>query len=97
MNGKAVSDSAEQAEFRAYCREWVSKSKPGPFKGVMSNATHPRINSQAYQDYLVGWLNSAYEGGLVGCDYPKEYGGGGRTGCQESSGWRGLMATRWEQ
>ncbi len=82
MNDKVVSDSPEQAEFRAYCREWVSKNKPGPFKGVTTTTAHPRINSQAYQDYLVGWLNSAYKGGLVGCDYPKEYGGGGRTDCQ---------------
>jgi alkylation response protein AidB-like acyl-CoA dehydrogenase len=33
-------------------------------------------------DYLQAWQISAYKGGLVGCDYPKEYGGAGRTGCQ---------------
>lgn len=82
MNDKVASDSPEQAEFRTYCRAWVSKNKPGPPPAERSTKTHPRINSQAYQDYLVGWLNSAYKGGLVGCDYPKEYGGGGRTDCQ---------------
>ena len=82
MNDKVSSDTPEQAEFRAYCREWVAKNKPKPFTGKTMTTTHPRINTQEYQDYLVNWLNAAYNGGLVGCDYPKEYGGGGRTDCQ---------------
>ena len=28
------------------------------------------------------WQKSAYDAGLVGCDYPREYGGGGRKNCQ---------------
>jgi alkylation response protein AidB-like acyl-CoA dehydrogenase len=29
-------------------------------------------------DYLQAWQKSAYDAGLVGCDYPVEVGGGGR-------------------
>lgn len=32
--------------------------------------------------YLQAWQCSAYEAGLVGCDYPEAVGGGGRTDCQ---------------
>ncbi len=32
--------------------------------------------------YLCAWQKKCYEAGLVGCDYPKEYGGGGHKGFQ---------------
>ena len=32
--------------------------------------------------YLQAWQKSAYDAGLVGCDYPKAVGGGGRKDCQ---------------
>jgi alkylation response protein AidB-like acyl-CoA dehydrogenase len=32
--------------------------------------------------YLKDWQKSAYDAGLVGCDYPIAYGGGGRANCQ---------------
>jgi alkylation response protein AidB-like acyl-CoA dehydrogenase len=40
------------------------------------------ITTQEQIDYLKDWQKLAYEAGLVGCDYPKAYGGGGRTNCQ---------------
>ena len=33
-------------------------------------------------DYLQAWQKAAYDAGLVGCDYPVEVGGGGRSDCQ---------------
>ena len=33
-------------------------------------------------DYLQAWQKSAYDAGLIGCDYPQEVGGGGRSDCQ---------------
>jgi alkylation response protein AidB-like acyl-CoA dehydrogenase len=33
-------------------------------------------------EYLQAWQKSAYDAGLVGCDYPVAVGGGGRTDCQ---------------
>ena len=32
--------------------------------------------------YLCAWQKKAYQGGLIACDYPKEYGGGGHQGFQ---------------
>jgi alkylation response protein AidB-like acyl-CoA dehydrogenase len=33
--------------------------------------------------YLCAWEKKCYEAGLIGCDYPKEYGGGGHAGFQQ--------------
>ncbi|MEE8399781.1 MAG: acyl-CoA dehydrogenase family protein, partial [Desulfobacterales bacterium] len=82
MNDKVISDTPEQAEFRAHCREWLSKNRPAPFKGPVQTQEHPRINSPEHFQWLRDWQKAAYDGGLVGCDYPKEYGGGGHTDCQ---------------
>jgi len=82
MNEKVKVDTPEQAEFRAYCKEWLSNSKPEPFTGKVQTDTHPRISSPEYHQYLLDWQKSAYDAGLVGCDYPVEYGGGGRNDCQ---------------
>ena len=32
--------------------------------------------------WLQKWQKSAYDAGLIGCDYPKELGGGGMENCQ---------------
>jgi len=82
MNDKVKVDTPEQAEFRAHCREWLSKNAPKPFSGPRQTEEHPRKMSPELHEYLVAWQKSAYEAGLVGCDYPTEYGGGGHTGCQ---------------
>ena len=82
MNDKVKVDTPEQAEFRAYCREWLKENKPGPPPKVTRSKTLPGQKSQEMNDHQMAWQNQAYKGGLVGCDYPKEYGGGGRTDCQ---------------
>jgi len=82
MNDKPKIDTPEQAEFRAHCREWLPENRPEPFTGRVQTETHPRISSPEYHAYLQAWQKSAYDAGLVGCDYPGEYGGGGRTDCQ---------------
>jgi len=82
MNDTVKGDTPEQAEFRVYCREWVTKNRPGPPPADRTSKTQPGVRSQAMMDYLMAWQKSAYDAGLVGCDYPKEYGGGGRTDCQ---------------
>jgi len=82
MSDKIEADTPEQTEFRAYCREWVSKNRPGPPPAKRKSQTQAGMMSQEMMDYLTAWQKSAYDAGLVGCDYPKEYGGGGRTDCQ---------------
>jgi len=81
MNESAKQDAPEQAEFRAYCRDWLSKNHPGP-SPVPLPQSPLGITTQEQLDFLTAWQRSAYDAGLVGCDYPKEYGGGGQTDCQ---------------
>ena len=76
MNDEVKTDAPEQAEFRAYCHEWVVENRPGPPPPADPKEAEPNLA------HRIAWQKSAYEGGLVGCDYPKEYGGGGRTDCQ---------------
>lgn len=81
MSKKGKKESPEQVEFREYCREWLSTNTPGA--PPIRLPQHPiELTTQAELDYLVPWQRAAWEAGLCGADYPKEYGGGGRTGCQ---------------
>ncbi len=81
MSKTGKKDTPEQTEFRAYCREWISKNLPPP-PPVRLPQSALEIMTNEQMDYLRAWQRSAYDAGLVGCDYPKEYGGGGRTDCQ---------------
>ena len=78
---KSIKDTPEQAEFRAYCKEWLADNVPAK-PDFRLPQTSLEIMTTEQLDYLVAWEKAAYDAGLVGCDYPKEYGGGGRTGCQ---------------
>ena len=73
--------SADREEFRAYCREWLADHHPGrpPVPLPLSQLL---LDDPKAVEWLQGWQKSAYEAGLVGCDYPAAYGGGGRTDCQ---------------
>ena len=82
MSEKVKADTPEQAEYRAYCREWLENNKPGPAPPYKSESM-PGQKSSAYNDYQIAWQMKCYEGGLVGCDFPTKYGGGGRTDCQK--------------
>jgi len=81
MPESAPQDTPEQAEFRRYCREWLEGNKPGepPVRLPLSPL---EIMTLEQLGYLQAWQKSAYEAGLVGCDYPVAVGGGGRTDCQ---------------
>ncbi len=83
MNDEAKAETAERAEFRAYCKEWLSKNHPGPAPAGTPQQAGMGHLSQEQFDFLRSWQMSAYDGGLVGCDFPSEYGGGGRKGCQQ--------------
>ena len=81
MSEEGKKDTPEQSEFRKYCRDWLSKNVP-PQPSFRLPQSAMEIMTQEQMDYLSAWQKSAYEAGLVGCDYPKEYGGGGRANCQ---------------
>jgi len=74
-------DSQEQAAFRAYCRDWLASNRPGE-PPVRLPQSPLEIMTREQLDYLVSWQKAAYAAGLVGCDYPRDVGGGGRTDCQ---------------
>lgn len=81
MTESAHSESPEQAAFRAHCKAWLASNLPPRPRfrlplGPLEIATEEQV------EYLCAWQRAAYEAGLVGCDYPKEYGGGGLRDCQ---------------
>jgi alkylation response protein AidB-like acyl-CoA dehydrogenase len=81
MSESARQDTPEQAEFRQYCREWLKTHKPGepPVRLPLSPL---EIMTKEQLSYLQAWQKSAYDAGLVGCDYPIAVGGRGRSDCQ---------------
>ena len=81
MSDAARGDTSEQAEFRAHCRDWLSRHHPGQ-PPVQLPLSALELSDPAAMVWLRDWQRAAYEGGLIGCDYPSEYGGGGRQNCQ---------------
>ncbi len=81
MSENKKKDTPEQEAFRQYCREWLADNVPEapPFKPLKSGA---EVATEEHLAYYGAWQKSAYDAGLVGCDYPIEYGGGGKTRCQ---------------
>ena len=81
MSKDASQDTQEQAKFRSECRAWLKKNTPEK-PPVRLPLTPVEIMSQEQMDYLQAWQKSAYDAGLIGCDYPESVGGRGRTNCQ---------------
>lgn len=83
MNDKAKTETPEQVQFRAHCREWLEQYEVAePAQDTESKAGAHHV-SAAIMEFRQSWQKAAYDAGLVGCDYPKEYGGGGHTDCQK--------------
>ncbi len=81
MSESERKDTREQAEFRDYCRDWVADNRPAE-TSVRLPLSPLEIMTTDQLQYLQAWQKAAYEAGLVGCDYPVDCGGGGRTDCQ---------------
>ncbi|MFT4518609.1 MAG: alkylation response protein AidB-like acyl-CoA dehydrogenase [Halioglobus sp.] len=81
MSESAGQDSAEQAEFRQYCKDWLKDNTPGepPVRLPLSPL---EIMTKEQLGYLQAWQKSAYDAGLIGCDYSEAVGGHGRSDCQ---------------
>jgi len=81
MSDSEQKDTPEQAEFRAYCQDWLKNNHPGrPTVKIPQGALE--LSDPAALAWLQAWQKSAYDAGLIGCDYPLEVGGGGRKDCQ---------------
>jgi len=74
-------DTPEQEEFRAHARAWLEKNNP-PLPNFQPVRIGIEVVTEEQKDYYTKWQKAAYDAGLVGCDYPVEYGGGGKTKCQ---------------
>jgi len=60
----------------------VVEGQPAPKPSFRLPQSPIEIATTEQLDYLRAWQRSAHEAGLVGCDYPREFGGGGRRDCQ---------------
>ncbi len=71
----------EQLEFQEYARRWFADNAPAApsFRLPLSPL---EVMTVEQRDYLQAWQHRCWEAGLVGCDYPREYGGGGHQGFQ---------------
>ena len=75
-------DTPEQADFREHCRVWLAENHPGaPPSRLPQNPIE--VMNQEHRVWLCAWQKKAYQAGLIACDYPKEYGGGGLTFMEE--------------
>jgi len=77
----AAVQSSEQQEFREYVRHWLSENAPPPPPERLP-ITPIEVMTTGQRDYLQAWQHKCYEAGLVGADYPTEYGGHGHKGFQ---------------
>jgi len=73
--------TADQDEFRSYARDWIENNRP-PEPPVRMPVSALEVTTPAQIEYLRDWQGRCYEAGLIGCDYPTEYGGGGHDGFQ---------------
>ncbi|MGB1189811.1 MAG: acyl-CoA dehydrogenase family protein [Pseudomonadales bacterium] len=81
MSESERKDSPEQAAFRAQCQNWLSENHPGrPPVNIPQGALE--LSDPAAMAWLQQWQKSAFDAGMIGCDYPKEVGGGGMDQCQ---------------
>ena len=83
---EARRDTPEQAEFREYCRRWLQENRPpAPSFRLPEHAIE--VMTEEQRVYLCAWQKKCYDAGLVGADYPKEYGGRGHQGFQRIASW----------
>jgi alkylation response protein AidB-like acyl-CoA dehydrogenase len=71
----------DEAAFRAYAQKWLAENAPPP-PPVRLPLTPLEVMTEPQRDYLQDWQEKCYQAGLVGCDIPEAYGGGGRKGYQ---------------
>ncbi|NWG46464.1 MAG: acyl-CoA dehydrogenase family protein [Alphaproteobacteria bacterium] len=77
----SVELSQDQRAFGEYARRWLKENAPPPPPERLP-ITPIEVMTIGQRDYLQAWQRKCYDAGLVGADYPKEYGGHGHTGCQ---------------
>lgn len=74
-------ETEAQQLFRQHCREWLKQNIPGQPPRALPQTAMEVMHIEQLR-YLQQWQSAAYHAGLVGCDYPKECGGGGHKNFQ---------------
>jgi alkylation response protein AidB-like acyl-CoA dehydrogenase len=77
----SVELSQDQREFGEYARRWLRENAPPPPPERLP-ITPIEVMTIGQRDYLQAWQRKCYDAGLVGADYPREYGGRGHKGFQ---------------
>ncbi len=77
----APAPGADPQDFRDYARTWLAANMPPPPPERLP-ITPIEVMTTGQRDYLQDWQRKCYDAGLVGTDYPTEYGGHGHTGLQ---------------
>lgn len=77
----SATETAEQREFREYCRQWLDENRPPPTSLPLPQAAY-EVTAEEHRSYLVDWQNKCYEAGLIATDVDKAYGGHGHDGFQ---------------
>ena len=78
---KVLDENMQPDEFREYARTWLAENAP-PAPPERLPIAAIEVMTPGQRDYLQAWQRQCYEAGLVGVDYPVEYGGHGQTGLQ---------------
>lgn len=78
---KIFNKAMEPQEFRHYARQWLVDNAPPPPPERLP-ITPIEVMTVKQRDYLQAWQRQCYEAGLIGTDYPVEYGGHGQSGLQ---------------
>lgn len=73
--------SAEQEEFREYCRCWLAENRPPPPATPLPQAAY-EVTYDDHRAYLCDWQAQCYEAQLIATDVPTEYGGHGHRNLQ---------------
>ncbi|MDE0884951.1 MAG: acyl-CoA dehydrogenase family protein [Myxococcota bacterium] len=77
----ASPSSPEQNDFREYARRWLQENAPPPPPERLPMSPL-EIMTVGQRNYLQDWQGQCHAAGLIGCDYPQSYGGGGHTNFQ---------------
>ena len=74
-------ETAAHVEFRNHCRRWLEENRP-PAPSFRMPITAIEVMTEEQRRYLAAWQKKCHAAGLVGADFPKEYGGHGHKGFQ---------------
>jgi alkylation response protein AidB-like acyl-CoA dehydrogenase len=74
--------TAEQEEFREYCRRWLEENRPKKLPELPLPQASYEVTDHGHRDFLCDWQARCYEAQLIATDVAREYGGHGHKSFQ---------------